>query len=264
MQKIRLIPTILLQNGQIVKSIGFSKYQIIGNPKIAIQFFNAWAVDEIVFLDISEKKEYKELMRNDYNYKTLENFAEIVKECAKICFVPLTAGGGITKIEDMAVLFKNGVDKVCINTYAVKTPKLITEAAKVYGSQAVLVSMDVKKDGEGKFRVYVSHGKEKTDYDPVRWAKEAEKLGAGELYVTSIDHDGMLNGYDLELVKKVTSAVKIPVIASGGVGKWQDLVDGIRIGGASAVSAANIFHFTEQSTKYAKKYMADTGIDVRI
>ena len=128
MLKKRLIPIILLQNGQIVKSVNFSKYQIIGNPKIAIQFFNAWAVDEIIFLDISEKREYKELMRRDYNYKTLENFAEIVRECARICFVPLTAGGGITKIEDMAVLFRNGVDKVCINTNAIKTPTLNTEA----------------------------------------------------------------------------------------------------------------------------------------
>lgn len=264
MLKKRLIPIILLQNGQIVKSIGFSKYQIIGNPKIAIQFFNAWAVDEIIFLDISERKEYKQLMRSDYNYKTLENFSQIVKECAKICFVPLTAGGGITKIEDMAILFRSGVDKVCINTYAVKTPKLITQASKIYGSQAIVVSIDAKKIGKGKYMVYVSHGKEKTDFDPIKWAKEAERLGAGEIFLNSIDRDGMLNGYELDLIKRVTSAVKIPVIACGGVGKWQDMVDGIKIGRASAVSAANIFHFTEQSTKHAKKYMADSGIDVRI
>lgn len=254
----------LLQNGQIVKSIGFSDYQIIGNPKIAIKFFNAWSVDEIIFLDISREKEYTKRIRTDYNFKMLYSFAEIVLECAKICFVPLTAGGGIKTIDDMLVLFKSGVDKVCINTYAAKTPNLITESARKFGSQAIVVSIDVKKKSNGKYEVFIAGGSESTGLDPVNWAVKAQKLGAGEIFLNSIDKDGSLSGYDLGLIKSVTSAVNIPVIACGGVGKWQDLVDGIKIGNAIAVSAANIFHFTEQSTKHAKKYMVDSGIDVRI
>lgn len=264
MLKKRLIPTLLLQNGQLVKSMGFSEYQIIGNPKIAIQFFNAWAVDEIIFLDISRKAEYTELIRADYNFKMLENFVEIIRECAKICFLPLTVGGGIRTIDDMVMLFKNGADKITTNTQAVRRPKLISEAASKFGRQAIVVSIDVRINKKGDWEVYIDHGQEATGLEPAAWAKKVESLGAGEIFLTSIDRDGTLSGYDLKLIKKVAAGVKIPVIACGGVGKWQDLVDGIKIGGASAVSAANIFHFTEQSTRHAKKYMAQAGIDVRI
>lgn len=264
MLKKRLIPSILLQNGQIVKSVGFSDYQIVGNPKIAIQYFNAWSVDEIIFLDISREKEYTNRVRTDYNFKILSTFADIVFECAKICFVPLTAGGGIKSIDDMLLLFKSGVDKVCINTYAVKTPNLITESARKFGSQAIVVSIDAKRTLKGQYEIFVSGGTEAVGMTPAEWALKAQKLGAGEIFLNSIDEDGLLSGYDLDLVKSITKVVDIPVIACGGVGKWQDLVDGIKIGNASAVSAANIFHFTEQSTRYAKKYMAGAGIDVRL
>lgn len=264
MLKKRLIPTILLQNGQLVKSIGFKEYQIIGNPKVAIRFFNAWAVDEIVFLDISKTQDYVSIMRQDYNFKTLDNFADIVQECATICFVPLAVGGGIRSIEDMQKLFASGADKVVINTEAARRPEFIAESAKRFGSQAIVVSIDAKKNEQGMYEVYADHGQEATGLSAAEWAKKAEELGAGEIYLTSIDRDGSHQGYDLDLLKTVTDALTIPVVASGGVGKWQDLVDGVTLGGASAVSAANIFHYKEQSTRDAKRYMAQAGLDVRI
>ncbi len=264
MLKKRLIPCLLLQNGQLVKSIGFKEYQILGNPKIAIKFFNAWSVDEIIFLDISLSNNYTTLLRRDYNFKTLETIADIVRESAKICFVPLTVGGGIRSLGQMETLFKNGADKVVINTEAVRRPEFITEGAKRYGNQAIVVSIDVKKNSKGEYEVFTEHGKRPTLLHPVAWAKQAESLGAGEIFLTSIEHDGMLGGYDLELTRMVSDAVGIPTIACGGVGKWQDLVDGITVGGASAVAAANIFHFTEQSTKHAKRFMSDAGLDVRL
>ena len=263
MLKKRLIPCLILQNGQLVKSIDFKEYQIVGNPKIAIKFFNAWAVDEIIFLDISETQDYTSLLRTDYNYKFLESIEEVVEESAKSCFVPLTVGGGIKSISQIENYFSRGADKVCINTEAFKRPEFIKEASKKFGSQAIVVSIDVRCLSGGRYEVFVNHGKDATGRDPISWAKEVEKCGAGEIFLTSIERDGSLKGYDLELLKMVTNAVKIPVIASGGVGKWQDLVDGIEIGEASAVAAANIFHFTEQSTRQAKKYMKEAGIDVR-
>lgn len=264
MLKKRLIPCLLLQNGQLVKSIGFKQYQIIGNPKIAIQFFNAWAVDEIIFLDISQTSDYTTLLRADYNFKIFNTLEAIVKESGKICFVPLTVGGGIRTLEQMSGLFKSGADKVSINTAAVRQPAFISAAAKKFGRQAVVVSIDVKINDEGNYEVFVDHGLCPTGLSPAAWAKRAQALGAGEILLNSIDRDGSLNGYDIELIKLVVAAVDIPVIACGGVGKWQDLVDGINIGGVSAVAAANIFHFTEQSTRHAKKYMANAGIDVRM
>ncbi len=264
MLKKRLIPTLLLQNGQLVKTTNFSNYQIIGNPKIAIQFFNAWAVDEIVFLNISKSDDYTSLMRRDYNYKTLSTFVDIVEECSKICFVPIAAGGGIRTIEQMDAFFKKGVDKVIINTIAVQNKDIIKKASDKFGSQAIVVSIDVKKDRENKNKVFINHGIEATDLDPIVWAQTAESLGAGEIFLNSIDKDGLMTGYDLSLIQKMTNSVKIPVIACGGVGKWKDLADGINIGGASAVSAANIFHYTEQSTIKAKKVLAEENISVRL
>src|SRR3989338_2509002 len=255
MLKKRLIPCLLLQNGQLVKSIRFKDYQIVGNPKIAIQFFNAWAVDEIVFLDISRDRDYTSRLRTDYKFRMLATLAEIVRECSRICFVPLTVGGGIRTVEHMRELFRNGADKISMNTEAVRRPTLITEAADKFGSQAVVVSVDVKQIANGGYEVYIDHGQEPTGLDPIEWAKRAEALGAGEIFLNSIDRDGSLAGYDLNLIRTVVDAVRIPVIVCGGVGKWQDLADGVRAG-ASAVSAANIFHFTEQSTRHAKKYLA--------
>lgn len=263
MLKKRLIVSLLLQNGQLVKSIGFRDYQIVGSPQIAIQFFNAWAADEIIFLDISTSREYTDLVRKDSVFPELSSLIEIVKNSAKTCFLPLTVGGGIRTIEQMHELFSSGADKIAINTQAVRTPKLITKAAERFGNQAVVVSIDARRKGTEKYEVFIDHGREATGFDPVDWAKKAEQRGAGEILLNSIDQDGALSGYDLPLIQGVSEAVTVPVIALGGVGKWGHLIDGVKAG-ASAVSAANIFHFTEQSTRQAKKYMANEGIDVRL
>lgn len=265
MLKKRLIPCLLLQNGQLVKSINFKNYQIIGNPKTAVEYFNAWSVDELIFLDITKQGNYSDLIRKDYNYKFLDSFVGFLREISKVCFVPLSAGGGIKNINQVDDLFRNGADKVVINSEAFKRPDFITEISAKYGNQAVIVSMDVKKNNLSNIHeVFIDCGHAGTGTSPIEWAIKAEEKGAGEIFLTSIDKDGSLQGYDLELVKMVTDSVSIPVIACGGVGKWQDLVDGIKVGGASAVSAANIFHFTEQSTRFAKKYMYEAGVDVRI
>lgn len=263
MLKKRLIVCLLLKNGQLVKSTGFNEFQVIGNPKIAIQYFNAWAADEIVFLDISREKDYVSIMREDQNYKTLESFSAIVEECAKICFVPLSAGGGVRSLDDMRTLFRSGADKAVINTKAIESPEFITEAAEAFGSQAVVVSIDVKVNANGEHEVYSHFGSTPTGMTPIVWAQKVESLGAGEIFLTSIDRDGTLQGYDLSLIKSVSDAVRIPVVACGGVGKWPDLIEGANTG-ASAVAAANIFHFTEQSTRAAKKVMAEGGVDVRL
>lgn len=263
MLKKRLIPCLLLQNGQLVKSIGFKEYQIVGNPKIAFKFFNAWAVDEIVFLDITKQKDYTSLLRRDENFRFVESITEIIKESAKICFVPLSVGGGIKTIVQIMEMFKSGADKVVINTEAFRRPEFITEAAQKFGNQAVVVSIDARKKEQGGHEVYINYGQEATGMSAVMWAREAQSRGAGEIFLTSIDQDGVLTGYDLELIRAVKEAVQIPVIACGGVGKWQDMVDGIVVGGADAVSAANIFHFTEQSTRHAKRTLIQAGLDVR-
>ena len=263
MLKRRLIPCLLLQNGQLVKSIGFSEYQIVGNPKIAFKFFNAWAVDEIIFLDITREKEYSSFLRRDENFRFVDTITEIVKESARICFVPLSVGGGITTIAQMEALFRSGADKVVINTEAFRRPEFMREAAKRFGNQAVVVSIDVRRSTGGDLEVYIDHGQGATGVHPVDWAREAERRGAGEIFLNSIDRDGSLKGYDLSLIQAVKSAVRIPVIACGGVGTWQDMVDGVTIGGADAVAAANIFHFTEQSTRHAKRALMHAGIDVR-
>jgi len=263
MLKKRLIPCLLLQNGQLVKSTRFEDFQILGNPKIAIQFFNTWSVDEIIFLDISRTKDYTSLLRRDYNFKFIENFIGIVKECAKICFVPLTIGGGIRNINDAQIFFQSGADKISINSQAIATPDFISEAANKFGSQAVVVSIDARRRGFDNYEVFTDYGDKSTGMSPEVWAKRAEELGAGEILINSIDRDGTLEGYDLNLIDKVLRSVNIPVIACGGAGKWEDMVEGLKKG-ASAVSAANIFHFSEQSTKYAKDYLAKSGIDVRI
>ncbi len=269
MLKKRLIPCLLLQNGQLVKSIGFKEYQIVGNPKIAFKFFNAWAVDEIIFLDITRNeraggKDYTKQLRTDENFKFVDSLTDIVKECAKICFVPLSVGGGIITIEQMDELFKSGADKTIINTEAFRRPAFITEAAERFGNQAVVVSIDARTMGNGRYEVVIDGGRQQTGVEVALWAKEAQCLGAGEIFLNSIDRDGSREGYDLELIRSVKASVTIPVIACGGVGKWSDMADGITKGGADAVSAANIFHYTEQSTRHAKKALIEDGIDVRL
>lgn len=255
MLKKRLIPCIVVKDGFVVKSMNFKDFQVVGKPLISVEYFNRWAVDEIVLIDISRK-------RFDPDYDRAFWF-DVIRGLSKECFVPLTVGGGIKSVEDIRAFLRAGADKVCVNTFALKNPDFVAESSKTFGSQCIVVSIDVKKNSFGKPEVFSNSGKEATGLNPVDWAEKVESLGAGEIFLNSIDRDGSLEGYDLDLVKSVSESVSIPVIACGGVGKWQDLVDGLNIGKASAVSAANIFHFTEQSTKVAKRVMAEAGIDVR-
>ena len=263
MVKVRLIPVMLLREGMLVKSYQFARFLPVGNPLNAVQFFNQWDVDEILFLDITPTK-LKKLGRVDDNYQRFETLADYTQYIAKHCFVPLTVGGGVKTIEDMRILFNAGADKVVINTIVHQQPSILEQAATSFGRQALVVSIDVKKNRKGKNEVITGYGKEPTGKDPVSWAKKVEELGAGEIFLTSMDKDGTGEGYDLELVRQVAKTVTIPTIACGGVGKWQDLVDGVKKGKASAVAAANIFHFSEMSTVYAKKYMREMGLNVRL
>jgi len=251
MVKKRLIACLIWNSGMVVQSRRFKLTNVIGNAYTAVDFFNSWAIDEIIIVDVSRTPDYR------------ENFYEIINGLSERCFVPLTAGGWVKSTEDIRTLLKNGADKVIINTEAIRRPELIKESSLVFGSQCIVISIDVKKNEKGDYEVYIDHGRESTGMAPFDWAKKAQELGAGEIFLTSIDQDGSLKGYDLNLIKKVSDSVDIPVIASGGVGNWQHLVEGIQKGGADAVSVANLFHFTEHSTKKAKEYMLAAGLDVR-
>tara|TARA_B100000029_G_scaffold210249_1_gene208082 strand:- start:319 stop:1131 length:813 start_codon:yes stop_codon:yes gene_type:complete len=251
MLKNRLIPVVILDNNNVVQSVEFKHTNVIGNAITAVDFFNSWAVDEIIILDVSRTKEKR------------EDFFKIVEGLSKRCFVPLSIGGWIENNEDINNLLKIGADKVVINTEAIRNPDFIKNASKRFGSQCIVSSIDVRVNEENQYEVFINRGKENTGLDPVEWARKCEELGSGEIFLTSIEHEGMRNGYDVNLVKMITDAVDIPVIAFGGVGKWEHLVDGIKKGNANAVSAANIFHYTEHSTFHAKKFLVDAGLDVR-
>lgn len=250
MLKKRLIPVLILRNGQVVQSVGFRHTNVLHwKPETAVDFFNKWAVDEIVLLDVSRTTENR------------QKFYDAISAISKKCTVPLTAGGWVTSPEEVKNLLRLGADKVAVNTEAVRRPEFITDCAKIFGSQCIVVSIDVRRE-TGGLRVYIDRGREATPMTPVEWAKKAEARGAGEIFLTSIDHDGSRNGYDLELMREVAHAVSIPVIAFGGAFEWEHLAEGISTG-VEAVSAANVFHFTEHSTKKAKEHLRKAGIEVR-
>ena len=251
MLKKRLIPNIILNNGQIVQSVNFRHTNVIGNAITAVDFFNSWAVDEILVLDVSRTKEFR------------NKFYKIIEGLSKRCFIPLTIGGWITSIEEIQLLLKLGADKISINTEAVKNPEFIKNASNIFGSQCIVVSIDVKKKELNEYEVFIERGKKGTKLHPKEWAQKVELLGAGEILLTSIDKEGKKDGYDLELIRMISEHVSIPVIAFGGVGQWDHFVDGIKIGKADAVSAANIFHYSEHSTFNAKQHMIESGLDVR-
>jgi cyclase len=250
--KKRLIPSIVLRDGTVVRSVNFKHTNVIHwKPMTAVDFFNKWAVDEIVLLDVSR------------THAQREKFYEVVEGLSRKCFVPLTVGGWVGDVDEVRRLLRLGADKVSINTAAVRRPELITECARVFGAQCMVVAIDVRRAAGGTPEVWIDRGAERTAWSAPAWAREAEARGAGEILLTSIDRDGSGLGYDLDLVRDVVAAVSIPVIAFGGAFTWQHLVDGITLGGADAVSAANVFHFTEQSTRKAKDHMRASGIDVR-
>ena len=252
MLKHRLIPNIILNNGNVVQSINFLHTNVIGNAITAVDFFNSWAVDEIIILDVSRINDHR------------NSFHKIINGLSKRCFVPLTVGGWIKNIDEIYQFLKEGADKVSINTEAVINPDFITESAKIFGSQCIVASIDVKKNEINQYEVFIDRGKKATGLNPVEWAKKTQQLGAGEILLTSIDRDGSRKGYDLDLLKQVCKNVTIPVISFGGVGEWQHFVDGITIGKADAVSAANIFHYSEHSTYNAKEFMINAGLNVRV
>jgi imidazoleglycerol phosphate synthase cyclase subunit len=258
----RLIPCLLLKNGLIVRSNLFKTHQVIGNPMATIRRFSNWNVDELVLLDISDK-DYHDLRRDDFpvSYRGT-GILDVLREVAKVSFMPLAIGGRVRTLDDISLRLANGADKVVINAQAVHKPQFIVDGAERFGSQCIVVSIDALKKPDGSHEVYTDDGKTATGLDPAAWAKEVEKLGAGEIFLNSIDRDGTAHGYDLELVRSVTGAVKIPVIACGGVGSYADFPTGITAG-ASAVAAANIFHFFEISYPLAKKACIDTGLPMR-
>ena len=250
MVKNRLIASIIVKDGFIVQSINFRHPNVIGNAITAVDFFNTWSIDELIILDIS---------RGDQG---VEEFRRIIDRLSERCFVPLTVGGWVRDVEDIRALLAVGADKVAINTRAFDRPEFVTEAAEVFGSQCIVASIDARRTELGH-EVFVDRGRRATGLAAPAWAARLQELGAGEIYLTSIDHDGARQGYDLELTRSVSDAVGIPVIAFGGAWTWQHFVDGIREGRADAVAAGNIFHFTEHSTKRAKEFMFKAGLNVR-
>lgn len=246
----RLVVTLLWRRMGLVQSRGFSHTNVVGDPKVAIEFFNAWDADEIVLLNVE---------RND---DAMAQFVELVEFVSHHCFLPLTVGGWITTPERAVRMIEHGGDKVVINTGGLRRPALFEEIATLLGSQAVVAGIDVRSDEDGGYRVYLDRGRERTDWTPDDAARMAVRHGAGEIFLTSIDRDGSLSGYDESLIRCVVDAVDVPVICFGGVGQWQDLADGL-LAGAEAVAAGNIFHFTEQSTRQAKNFLRATSFPIR-
>ncbi len=262
MLKTRLIPVLLLQNGLLVRSEQFKTHQVLGNPIHEVQRFNEWNVDELVYLDITWEGGY-DLRRQDQKVKGLADSLEILDAVSRTCFMPLTWGGCIRSLGDMAARFSRGADKIAVNSEAFRNPALITAAAKTYGSQAVVASIDVLRHPDGRAEVVIDGGRTPTGRGPREWAQEAADRGAGEILLQSVDRDGTGQGYDLDLIREVAAATRIPVIALGGIGRYEQYAEGVRAG-ASAVAAANIWHFKELSDRGGKRALAKAGIEVRL
>ena len=261
MKKKRLIPLLLLKNGWLVQSKEFKRYQNLGNPTTAVRRLSEWASDELVYLDISKEESY-DIRRDDQNYPNKHSFLEIIEDVSKVTFMPITVGGKIKKLSDIEKRLSLGADKVTINTEAVNNPEFIEEASKEFGSQCIVISIDVKII-DNKYIVMIEGGKKNTGLDPIEWSKKVESHGAGEILLNSIDRDGMNNGYDIQLIKSVSDNVDIPVIACGGVGEWEHFGEAFEKTKADAVAAANIFHYVDQSVFLAKKYLYDNNFNVR-
>lgn len=261
MLKPRLIPVLLLKNGQLVRSELFKIHQVIGNPFHEAERFNQWGVDELIYLNISGNDEH-DLRRDDQKIRGLTTIADIQSAVSKTCFMPLTWGGRLRTIGDMEQAFANGADKITINSAAFRDPTLITAAARRFGSQAVVVSIDVQRHLDGRLEVMIDGGKSATSEDAVQWSRKVEDLGAGEILLQSLDRDGTGEGYDLDLVHAVASATRIPVIACSGVGRFEDYAKGLEAG-AAAVAAANIWHFKEMADRGGKRALLRAGVNVR-
>ena len=250
MLKTRIIPCLDVKNGRVVKGVNFVNLVDAGDPVEAASAYDEAGADELCFLDITASHEKRSIL------------LDVVKRTAEKCFMPLTVGGGIRTIEDIKELLESGADKVSINTTAVIEPNFIKDASKKFGSQCIVVAIDAKKDDEG-WKIYTHGGRKPTGINAITFAKKVESLGAGEILLTSMDRDGTKLGYDTDLLQNITNELEIPVIASGGVGNINHLIDGIKKGGASAVLAASIFHFGEITIKEVKNKLSEKGLNVR-
>lgn len=251
MLKTRIIPCLDVKNGRVVKGINFLDLVDAGDPVEQALYYSQSGADEICFLDISASLEKRKTMIN------------VVAKTAEKVFIPMTVGGGVGSVDDIKLLLRAGADKVSINSAAIKNKNFIREASERFGSQCIVVAVDVKKYNDG-WLVYSHGGTINTNKDALIWLKELEKLGAGEILLTSMDRDGTKSGFDLGLLKAATNDLKIPVIASGGVGKLEHFEDGVLLGGANALLAASVFHFNEFSIKEVKTFLSKKNISVRL
>ncbi len=251
MLKVRVIPTLLWKGVGLVKGVGFDSWRRVGPVLPAIKVYNTRDVDELVLVDITA------------NTSGDEPDTESVSDFADECFVPLTVGGGVRDTAQMQGLLRAGADKVCINTASYANPGLITEGARRFGAQCVVASIDVRADGAGGWRCFSHSGTTDTGLSVLDWARQVVSLGAGEILLTSIERDGTMQGYDLALIEAVVRAVNVPVVASGGAGNYEHMRQAIQEAGASAVAAASMFHFTEQTPAEAKKALGAAGVAVR-
>lgn len=264
MLKNRIIPVLFLKNGFLVRSESFRIHQNLGNPVAQVERYNTWDVDELIYIDIS-LTDHAHDQRSDLGGtkgdwpKGLE---EVIQAVAKRCFSPLTFGGRIRCLEDIRRRIAQGADKVTINTQAISDPGFISQAAVEFGSQAIVVSIDACRHDDGTLEVFADHGTRPTGRSPKEWAREAEAMGAGEIFLNSIDRDGTANGYDLELIEGVVDATSIPLIACGGAGDWSDFARVLETG-AAAAAAGNLFHFKELAYPLAKRQLRSKGLNVR-
>ncbi len=252
MLKIRIIPCLDVKDGRVVKGVNFQELKDAGDPVEQAKIYDIEGADELCFLDITASSDNRNII------------CDVVNKVAEQCFMPLTVGGGVRNLDDIRKLLLAGADKVSINTQAVKTPYFVKEAAEKFGSQCIVVAIDAKSASNGKFEIFTHGGRESTGIDAVEWARKMESYGAGEILLTSMDRDGTKKGFDLPLTQAISDAVRIPVIASGGVGKLDDFVDGVKEGHASALLAASVFHFGNFSIKQVKEHLAKNQIAVRI
>jgi len=248
----RIIPCLDVTAGRVVKGVSFVALRDAGDPVEIAKRYDDQGADELTFLDITASSDDRGII------------FRIIEQVASQVFIPLTVGGGVREVQDVRNLLNAGADKVSMNTAAVVNPQLVADASARYGSQCIVVAIDAKQVAAGRWEVFTHGGRKATGLDVVEWAGNMQRLGAGEILLTSMDRDGQKNGFDLALTRAVTDALEIPVIASGGVGNLQHLADGVKQGGADAVLAASIFHFGEYTVQQAKRYMAEQGIEVRL
>ena len=248
----RIIPCLDVHNGRVVKGINFVNLKDAGDPVAVAAAYDKAGADEVVFLDITASSDARDTV------------VDMVRRVAETVFIPFTVGGGIRTVEDFKALLREGADKISINSSAINTPELISDAADKFGSQCVVVAIDAKRRADGGWNVYKNGGRIDTGLDAVEWAARADRLGAGEILLTSMDCDGTKNGYDLELTKAIADSVSIPVIASGGAGTKEHFCEALTEGGADAALAASLFHYKELEIMDLKRYLSEKGVSVRI